>query len=717
MKILAWSDWRIQSLAMLRGIIRKENPDLLLYAGDDLDRLIGTKDKIYFKTYNNFIEVDLQQLEDLLHDEKLAENPKIKEVVLKFKKGNFDFLAQFDIPLIYVNGNDDLIIKINGVYYLRIIRRLWIHEEWHIIYENEEGKIDIIPFAQYRDLRENTKYIKKVLGDQKEYEIISNPKEIKKFLRNEELYELSRIYGQDDIYYKIKKERAHIDPFLRYTRDNGIYVKISPTCGKTSFNTAGESLTIFGSGCSFGIRSKLIRPLDEYADIFLSHLPPLGKLDLAARFGINHIGSTELLEAIHKYNPKFVICGHSHIWGGEVEKINNTVILNVSSQDNPRYSTEGMYAIINTDNWSYHMKKERMEGENIVSLENIRGYSTFKKKLREKGRIYIPNKDLGEVHNKFLEKFEGLMGLNTKRRLFYIDVGLLERKKPTDQKKITKLIRKELGVEVSTYREANDKAKVFYDKLYKVRTFHEAFEVLEELENFGIGTSQVKERIMALRKGTPKVIRSITFNPREYFFVDVETGLAQGNEPGRLWLIGIGNGQKKKIKQFLYPQELTQFLMYLRKNDVDTLVSWTQYDQKVLRPLLESHDIIMSYYDACQRTANCLSWHTYSLHDLYNALFPDNKTPPELIPGRIAGLYADHMIFDKTTCPHCSKKKEKIIKEIIKRNKLDVKQMIDICELLYKEEIYECPDCGFKTKYKDSLTRHIENKTGINRKP
>ena len=123
-----------------------------------------------------------------------------------------------------------------------------------------------------------------------------------------------------------------------------------------------------------------------------------------------------------------------------------------------------------------------------------------------------------------------------------VEPDQIDRKKPTDQKKITKLIRKELGVEVSTYREANDKAKVFYDKLYKVRTFHEVFEVLEELENFGIGTSQIKERIMALRKGTPKVIRSITFNPREYLFVDVETGLAQGNEPGRLWLIGIGNG-------------------------------------------------------------------------------------------------------------------------------------------------------------------------------
>lgn len=61
MKILALSDWRIQSLQMLRNIIQKEEPDLLLYAGDDLAHLLESNDKLYLNTYNNFIEIDINK--------------------------------------------------------------------------------------------------------------------------------------------------------------------------------------------------------------------------------------------------------------------------------------------------------------------------------------------------------------------------------------------------------------------------------------------------------------------------------------------------------------------------------------------------------------------------------------------------------------------------------------------------------------------------------
>ncbi len=705
MKILAWSDWRIQSLETLMGIIQKENPDLLLYAGDDLDRLIGASSKIYFKTYNHFIEVDINKLDDLYQNDSFAKNPKIKEIILEFQNNNLNLIEQLDIPFIYVNGNDDYILKINGENYLKISKSFRINKEWYDICENIEGRVDFIPHDEYKELSENIPYIKKVLRDQKEYKILSSSPEIKKYLHNEEVYEVYSIYGQDDIFYAIEKGQNHIDPFLWYTKDNGIYVKISPTYGKTEFNTRNESISIFGSGCSIGRESQIIFPPNEYADIYLSHLPPLGKLDLSSRFGINHIGSKALLEAIHTYHPKFVICGHSHMWGGEAEHVNGTVVVNVSSHDSPRFTTTANYVTITTNDWSYQIKKESMLPENTLSLLKIRGFNTLRKKLREKGDIYIQN----EIYHKYHKNLEGLVGVNRERG-FYIDVGSLERKEPAEQIKIQKFLKEELSLDISIYRQEYEKASSLYAKLYFARIFDDAFEVLNEVENFGISTLRMKERILALSKRTPKVQKSITFNPYDNYFVDVETGNFQADEPGRLWLIGIASGRQKQIKQFVYPQEFPKFLKYLKDNAIDTLVSWSRYDHQVLRPILKSHKIKMKYYDALQRTANCLSWHTYSLHDLYNALFPDKKTPPELISGERAGLYADHLLIDNSSCPHCSNKKDQIIEEIKKRNKLDVLQMIEICEHLYKEEIYECPNCGFTTKYKKGLIRHIKNK-------
>jgi len=65
------------------------------------------------------------------------------------------------------------------------------------------------------------------------------------------------------------------------------------------------------------------------------------------------------------------------------------------------------------------------------------------------------------------------------------------------------------------------------------------------------------------------------------------------------------------------------------------------------------------------------------LHELYNALFPEKATD-DLIPGRIAGVYADHLILNGDhICPYCPK--DVIMKEIMKRNQIDILQMIEIC--------------------------------------
>jgi predicted phosphodiesterase len=672
MKVLALSDWRIQSLAMIEQIIQKEQPDLLLYAGDDLERVLGPKNHLYFKTLNNFIEVKLDSLEDSLSSNKFAEIIKSQQVVNTIEQLDSGFFDRIEIPYVYVNGNDDFIIQEKGEFYLKLFSHLWIKKEQYSIYENQNSQVDLIASDKLRKLN-----------------------------REDILEELDDLPSLDEL-----KSSNYSFPFS-HTFQDGVYIKISPINNFQSVKIKEESLSIHGNFCTPGRESQIKNPPDNYADLYLSHLPPVGILDLARRFGINHVGSKELLQAVEKHNPKFVISGHSHIWGGLAEKINNTIVLNVSSQDNTQYQNEGNYAIINTEDWSYNINRFHSREFGALQLNKIRGFSTIKLRLKEIDRFYLPT-HLKRDKEKFLQFFALFEKIGIK---IYSDSLYVQFSTPKEiTTSMSKFLTEELLVDIPKYFEKKRLAEGLMKKLYEEMTFEEAYKLLEELEDLEIDTSRIKARIKSLKEQKSQVVKSITFNPKEFYFVDVETGNSRGFIPGKLWLIGIGNGMTKKISQFRYPKEADQFFNYLEENNIRTLVSWSTYDHKVLKPIFEKRKIPMEYLDACQRTANALTWYNYNVHEVYNELFPEKRTPSDIISGGIAGLYADHLILDSKKCPYCSEKKNSIIKQIMERNKLDIVQLIEICSMLYKEQIYECPYCDFKTKHRRSLYGHLKNK-------
>lgn len=67
--------------------------------------------------------------------------------------------------------------------------------------------------------------------------------------------------------------------------------------------------------------------------VLVSHAPPKGVLDLSRRFGINNIGSQAVRDFIDNHDIDLLICGHSHINGGRVEKVGNCTVLNIASHD------------------------------------------------------------------------------------------------------------------------------------------------------------------------------------------------------------------------------------------------------------------------------------------------------------------------------------------------------------------------------------------------
>jgi len=553
MKILAFGDWRIQPLDMIVDLVKSHKPDVILYAGDDIDRFVRLDKPLLLKTTSYFWRLNYpatQKFKRLL-----------KEIIGEIPFQTNDILPKLGIPFYYVNGNDDFVLYTDGTYYTRIHNgRFFIDGKCYVIAETPEGKITI-----------------------------------------KEMDTLPFLFANE----------SEFDP------RGGIYAPMSPSFGKFTIRKKGEEITIFGVECEFGLGSEIKNEPREYTDIYLSHLPPLGTLDLSVRFGMDHIGSKRLLEAIEEYHPRLVICGHSHIWGGITGKIEDTLVINVSSQDrDPSY---GNYALIDTDDWSVEMNTVQKK-----TMRTIRGISTIKGKLKRKR------------------------------------IDLLKSDESSTIEEITKALRS-----LSPY---------------SPRTLEEPSDTMEKIEKLGIDIERVKKRVESLKWKKPKIIRRITINPDKPAFVDVETGLAKGPEPGELWLIGVW--YMGDLRQFLFPEEKEEFFEYLRQNQITSLASWTRYDSSALRSILAEANIEIKFVDACQRTSNCVIWHTYSLHELYDALFPDRSGTVNLIPGYIAGLYADHLIISKRSCPYCPPK-EMIMAKIKERNRIDILQMIEICRRLW----------------------------------
>lgn len=72
--------------------------------------------------------------------------------------------------------------------------------------------------------------------------------------------------------------------------------------------------------------------------ILISHNPPYGYVDKACNG--KHVGSKIILDAIKRYQPKYVFCGHIHEAKGKA-KIGNTIVYNLGSN--------GDYIVVDTE--------------------------------------------------------------------------------------------------------------------------------------------------------------------------------------------------------------------------------------------------------------------------------------------------------------------------------------------------------------------------------
>lgn len=324
MKILAFSDWRVQSSNMINSIIQDNNPDCILYAGDDLDRVIPCEEKLYLKTKNNFVNLN----EEVIGDKRLfvvneKNQTRLLALIKKIpKRGSVITKA---IQFYYVNGNDDTILKKDGKYFIKV--------------SPLNFQID------FRDIFITETPTKKITTTDKQPGL--NKSTFNSFEIEEDSSEVS------------------YNTVINQSGSNGVYkqLKLMPSFGLQEIS---KNFSFFGFKCNQGRFTEIMNAPKKKSEIFLTHIPPKGILDLSSRFGTMHIGSEKLLLLIKKFKPKFVICGHSHFWGGKSLKIDDTIVINISSHD--YWGAPGNYALINTETDDYEIKTSEFK-----NLRQLRG--------------------------------------------------------------------------------------------------------------------------------------------------------------------------------------------------------------------------------------------------------------------------------------------------------------------------------------------------------
>jgi len=95
----------------------------------------------------------------------------------------------------------------------------------------------------------------------------------------------------------------------------------------------GLGYTLYAEGAARHHLDRQLSAVGKRPVILVSHAPPRGILDLAVRFGLEHIGTTALLEATKWPSLKAVICGHVHLQGGRQVQHGSCLVVNCASHD------------------------------------------------------------------------------------------------------------------------------------------------------------------------------------------------------------------------------------------------------------------------------------------------------------------------------------------------------------------------------------------------
>ncbi len=174
MKILAFSDWRVQNIEEYIDYLErlKEKPDVIVYAGDDLDRFNNVPYMAIPKTLRKQYRDELIKIQKPFgkFDKKIVEDIIYQnEIEYKIDVNKFEKIASFSrYGLLVVAGNDDPYYRKKAIYGKKVVD---IHDNSIIIDDYAiigiEGSTGTLGRLQYteKEIKNHLKTKVKQVGD------------------------------------------------------------------------------------------------------------------------------------------------------------------------------------------------------------------------------------------------------------------------------------------------------------------------------------------------------------------------------------------------------------------------------------------------------------------------------------------------------------------------------------------------------------------------
>lgn len=378
MRIVAFSDYRVQNLKRTVEFVATMSPDVILYAGDDTNRFGPLNDDVRAKL------LSLNSGQDCIHRCQspyhyswyVAPDGEIRRQVVCSKLGD-TYYFNLRIPGHVVEA--DIIAEV--AHMLNQDRNGFQRAELQNMQRltNREGA----PAESL--LKDASVHFRSAQGDRVEGTISLRTRDYVRDLVSASRCGFGAVLGNDD------------DPVYKALLDrDGAFDLHERQMSVGGFTIMGQEGTSLSDGRGLGrivySEDEIERHIDSPCSksdsrvILVSHTPPYRILDRSQRFVQDHIGSPAVREFINNRKPLLVLCGHVHSQGGCEARVGPTTIINLASHDSEG-SPGRVCAVDISDNLDITTKwflvlpdrileysaRRLAEGEAINSVLNIRG--------------------------------------------------------------------------------------------------------------------------------------------------------------------------------------------------------------------------------------------------------------------------------------------------------------------------------------------------------